>query len=137
MKSHVETVASIYAAFGRLDFAAILEPLAEDIQWDYAYGDRGVPWLAPRRGRKEVPLFLEALGTHLDMKKFDVKALMGDGPRVVAIVDADFTVKATGKRIVETDEGQLWTFDDHGRVIRFRHMADTLQHHDAWVRTSA
>jgi uncharacterized protein len=132
MKSHVETVRSIYAAFGRQDFAAILEPLAEDIEWEYAYPDRGVPWLLPRNGRKAVPGFFEALGTCLDMNKFDVKAVMGDGRLVVAILDVDFTVKSTGKRIVETDEGHLWAFDDRGRVVRFRHLADTLLHHEAF-----
>lgn len=134
MKSNIETVASIYAAFGRQDFAGILEPLAEDVQWEYGYPDRGVPWLAPRNGRKEVPLFLEALGTHLVTNKFDVKAVMGDGSRVVAILDVDFTVKATGKHIVEIDEGHLWTFDDRGRVTRFRHWADTLHHKETFTR---
>lgn len=132
MKNNVETVRSIYAAFGRQDFAAILEPMAEEIEWEYAYPDRGVPWLVPRNGRKAVPGFFEALGTHLDMTKFDVKAVMGDGPLVVALVHAEFTVKSTGKKIVETDEGHLWTFDDRGRVVRFRHLVDTFQHHEAF-----
>jgi len=37
-------------------------------------------------------------------------------------------VKATGKTLRDL-EVHLWTFDDAGRVVRFRHVVDTHAHH--------
>ena len=47
---------------------------------------------------------------------------------VVALIDVDLTVKATGKRIVEEPEVHIWHFNDEGLVTRFRHAVDTYQH---------
>ena len=48
---NIDTVKGIYEAFGRGDVPAILERVREDVEWDVGVADRGVPWLAPRRGR--------------------------------------------------------------------------------------
>ena len=56
--ANVATVQGIYEAFGRGDVPAILERLAEDVQWE-AWADNhgqraGVPWMSPRTGREGV-----------------------------------------------------------------------------------
>lgn len=51
---------------------------------------------------------------------------------VVVLVDLDVTVKATGERIVEENEGHVWHFDGAGKVIRFRHLVDSFQHAQAY-----
>jgi ketosteroid isomerase-like protein len=125
--NHVETVRSIYSAFGRQDVPAILEHLAPDVAWDYAYRDEGIPWLAPRHGREGVVQFLQSLAG-LQLTKFEVRAVIGDADLVVALVDVEGTVVATGKRIAEPNEVHLWHFNAGGQVQRFRHAVDTLQH---------
>jgi ketosteroid isomerase-like protein len=125
--NHVETVRGIYAAFGRQDVNAILEQLAPDVDWEYAYRDEGIPWLMPRRGREGALAFFQSLAA-LRLEKFVLKQLLGDGSLVVATLDVEGVAVATGKRFVEQDEVHLWHFNARGQVQRFRHVVDTLQH---------
>lgn len=124
--SNIQTVQSIYAAFGRGDIPAILGHLADDVAWEYDKEATGVPWLVPRRGRAEVVKFFEALAA-VDFEQFVPKTQIADGNLVVALNDVAFTVKATGRRFVEEDEVHLWHFDERGKVKRFCHKTDTLQ----------
>lgn len=120
-----DVVRDIYGAFGRGDVPAILAHLAEDVEWEYQPNTTTIPWLQPRHGRDAVPGFFQALGA-VDFHRFDVKAVLeGDGI-VTAVVDIEFTVRATGRRVVEIDEAHVWRFDGD-RVVRFRHCADTRQ----------
>jgi ketosteroid isomerase-like protein len=125
--SNAKTVQDIYAAFGAGDIPAILAKLAADVQWEYGQGKNDVPWLQPRRGREAVVGFFESLGG-AEFHKFEPKQIVeGDGV-VVAILDVDLTVKATGKRAAEQDEMHLWRFNSAGEVISFRHGTDTHAH---------
>jgi hypothetical protein len=56
------------------------------------------------------------------------KEIIDGGDTVVALIDVEFTVKATGKRISEEDELHLWRFGPDGKVVRFRHGVDTHMH---------
>lgn len=128
--SNLDTVRGIYENFGKQNIPAILECVADDVEWEYAYTDIPVPWLQPRRGRAGVGAFFQSLAA-LDFRKFEVKSLLSDTHLVVGIIALDAVVRATGKHIVELDEVHLWHFDARGRVARFRHVADTLQHANA------
>jgi uncharacterized protein len=128
--NNVETVRSVYDNFSKQNIPAILECLADDVDWDYAYPDSPIPWLTARRGRAGAGEFFQSLAA-LDMKRFEVRSVVADGSLVIAIVSLDAVVRATGKHIVETDEVHLWHFDGRGRVVRFRHVVDTLQHANA------
>lgn len=125
--NHVETVRNIYTAFGRQDVPAILERLAPDVDWEYAYRDEGIPWLLPRKGREGALAFLQSLSV-LQLSKFDVQHVLGEGNLVVAVIEVEGVVVPTGKRIVEENEVHLWFFNERGLAQRFRHVADTLQH---------
>jgi ketosteroid isomerase-like protein len=128
---HADTVRGIYDAFARGDVAAILEPLADDVEWEYGVNSTTVPWLQPRRGRDAVPAFFEALFGAVELHRFEAKELLEGRDLVVAIIDIEFTVRATGRRVVEEDEAHVWRFAD-GKVVRFRHRADTHQQQLAW-----
>lgn len=131
--SNAKTVEEIYAAFGAGDIPAILAKLADDVDWEYGYAPNDVPYLQPRRGREAVAGFFEALGG-LEFHKFAPKEIIeGDGV-VVALVDVDVTVKATGKRIQEEDEIHLFRFGPDGKVARFRHGVDTHKAQMAWQK---
>ena len=125
------TVQELYAAFGRGDVPSILAKLAEDVEWEYAASpSTEVPWLQPRRGRAAVAGFFEAL-VALEFKKFQPTQMLESGNTVVALLDIEATVKATGKPLNETDEMHLWRFNDDGSVASFRHGSDTYAHHVA------
>ncbi|HET7480595.1 MAG TPA: nuclear transport factor 2 family protein [Rubrobacteraceae bacterium] len=127
---NVAVVGQIYEAFGRGDVPAILDHLAEDVEWEYGVDSTDVPWLQPRRGRQEVPGFFEALGA-LEIHSFAPKTMLESDDVVVAIVDFEATVKETGQRISEEDEAHIWHFAE-GKVVRFRHRSDTHQHQLAY-----
>jgi uncharacterized protein len=129
--SNLATVQSIYAAFGRGDIPAILATLADDVEWEYGGTATDVPWLQPRRGPTEVVGFFESLAA-IEFRHFAPTTLLESGTVVVALVQLEAVVKATGIAVSEVDEVHIWHFDAAGKVARFRHRADTLQHHRAW-----
>lgn len=124
--SAVETVQDIYAAFGRGDVPAILARLADDVQWEYATAANPIPWLQPLTGRDQVPRFFEALASHIEITRFEVAKIFGDASTVVDLVHLEYTARATGRKVQETDEVHIWHFNAAGQVQRFRHRADTL-----------
>src|SRR4051812_40187602 len=82
----VDKVQGIYGAFGRGDIPAILEQLAEDIDWDYGHGPTGVPWLEHRHGRAGVAAFFEA-ARGIEFLKFAPHTFLEGPDRVAALVD--------------------------------------------------
>jgi ketosteroid isomerase-like protein len=129
--ANTETVQQIYTAFGRGDIRAILERLADDVEWEYGVNATEVPWLQPRHGRAAVAGFFQSLAA-LEFHRFEPKTFLESGSVVVVLIDLEATVKATGQRIVEEDEAHIWHFDARGQVCRFRHRVDTHQHRAAW-----
>ena len=132
MSKQIETVQGIYAAFGRGDVPAILATLSEDVAWEYAPQSTDVPWLQRRTGRADVAGFFATLAKEADFKRFEVKGIAEGASLVIAIVDVDLIVRRTGREIREVDEPHVWHFDASGRIIRFRHAADTHMHWQAW-----
>lgn len=128
--SNLKTVQQIYASFGAGDIPAILAQLADDVDWEYSAHDTAVPWLQRRRGRDAVTGFFESLGA-IEFNKFAPKEIIDGGDVVVALIDIELRVKATGKRIAEEDEIHVWRFNGAGKVARFRHGADTHMHEQA------
>ena len=131
--NHVETVQHIYQAFGRGDVPAILEQLADQVEWEHDAQDHGVPWLKPGRGRAHVLSFFEVVGRELDISRFEVTNLLASAQQVVAIIGIDARIRSTGKALHDL-ELHLWSFGASGKVEKFRHVADTHQH---WLASRA
>lgn len=127
--SNLQTVQDIYAAFGRGDIPAILARLAENVEWDYSYANApsGIPWFQSRYGKAGVVGFFESLEA-LEITKFMPRGYAEGRDLVVALFDVEATVRQTGKRISDTDQAHVWRLDGAGKVIAFRHCADTLQY---------
>jgi ketosteroid isomerase-like protein len=126
--SNLKTVQDIYQAFGRGDIPAILDKLWDNIEWEYPYraAPNPVPWLQPRENKEGVAQFFESLAA-LEFHQFTPKAFLEEPGLVVVLLDFEATVKETGQRIVEMDEVHIWRFNEDGKVVRFRHCADTYQ----------
>ncbi len=124
--SNADTVHEIYAAFARGDIPTILAPVADDVEWEYDNGPTEVSWLQTRRGRDGVAEFFAGLSA-MQIHSFVPKAVLQGDQLVVGVIDIDFTVVATAKRVQEFDEVHVWRFNDAGQVHRFRHRADTLK----------
>ncbi len=128
---NLEAVQAIYGAFATGDVPAILARLAPAVAWEQWGANSaqaaGVPWLAPRVGPDEVTTFFTVLGEGLEMHEFAVLDITASDRQAAAEVILDATVRATGRRFRD-EEVHLWTFDDAGRVTRFRHYTDTAKH---------
>jgi ketosteroid isomerase-like protein len=124
--SNTQIVQSIYEAFGRGDIPAILERLHPDVEWEHDMVAHGIPWVTPRKGRAGVVQFFEGL-QGLDFHVFEPFTLLEGPGQVMGLIRLEATVRATGKRVKDL-EAHLFTFDDAGRITRFRHFVDTHQH---------
>ena len=124
--SNVSAVQSMYEAFGRGDVAGVLEHVAETTAWDSNGGRSEVPWHAPVAGRLELTRFFEVFGTSVEVDVFAPREFMPSGPHVLVEVHIEYTVRKTGKRVVQ-DQIHWWTFDEHQRATRMRHFEDTAQ----------
>lgn len=131
--SNLRTTQEIYEAFERGDVPTILPKLSDTVDWEYGASSSDVPWLQPRQGRDGAAAFFASLG-EIQIQKFTPKVFLDGGSLVVVLVDIDFTVKATGKLVVEEDEVHIWHFNHEGKVARFRHRVDTQQHLLAYRR---
>jgi ketosteroid isomerase-like protein len=131
MSHTLETVQSIYQAFGRGDVPAILEHLAPDVQWESWAGNSmqqaGHPLLAARSGREQAGGFFAVLAQNMEIHAFQVLDVFGSGRQVAGECTIEYTWRPTGAR-VRDEELHLWTFGEDGRIVRFRHYLDTAQH---------
>jgi ketosteroid isomerase-like protein len=127
--AHIDTVQAIYAAFGRGDIPAILERLAEDVEWEHDAADHRINLLVPRRGRADVAKFFQALGD-LEFTRFEVERLFESGGQVVALTRVGHKHLKTRKTFADL-EVHLWTLDARGQVARFRHFVDS---HALWLQ---
>ncbi|WP_170181792.1 nuclear transport factor 2 family protein [Phreatobacter stygius] len=125
MSRNTDTVKAAYEAFGRGDIAAILDKLADDVEWEHDWGGAQLRWYVSRRGRDNVAGFFQTLDD-FDFLKFEPFAFLEDDGMVVSLVRLELRVKATGKGFKDL-EAHLWTFGADGQVAKFRHLADTHQ----------
>jgi ketosteroid isomerase-like protein len=129
--SNLQTVQELYEAFGRGDLPTILSKLSESVEWEYGSASTNVPWLQRRQGRDGAAAFFASLD-EIQIHKFIPKAFLETEGVVVVLIDVEFTVKATGKPVVEEDEIHVWRFDAEGKIVRYRHGVDTHQHQLAY-----
>lgn len=126
--SHIRTVQAIYAAFARGDIPAVLDALDDNVAWEPGLVDQGIPWLKPGQGKAHAAAFFQTVGANLAFSKFEPVALMENDDQVAAVLSIEATVIPTGRRIVDTAEVHLWTFNRAGKVSALRHAVDTAQH---------
>jgi ketosteroid isomerase-like protein len=125
--TQTETIQEIYQAFGRGDVPAIIERLADDVDWEHDAPDHDIPWLKPGRGKPHVLAFFAVIASQLSITRFELKGLLTGADQVVAMIGIDAKVISTGKTFTDL-EAHLWTFAPNGKVARFRHLTDTHQH---------
>ena len=130
MNNNLETVHSIYGAFGQGDIPAIIDHLADNVQWeqwaDNSSQKAGVPRMEARKGKDGALEFFKIAG-ELDIKDFHVLSVMGNEDQVAVefVIEAD--VPSTGGHYRD-EEMHLWTFNEQGKVVRLRHYTDTAKH---------
>ena len=118
-------VQQIYAAFGRGDIAAIVNEMADDVDWHAVVGaGPNVPTHGPRRGRKEVTKFFDQVATNLDFKRFEPQEFVAEGDKVIALGYYEGIAKPTGRGF-KSEWVMVFTIQN-GKVTRFREFADAV-----------
>jgi uncharacterized protein len=122
MGENLETVQKIYAAFGAGDIPTILDLLADDVDFASMPESDVTPWYG-RRTKAEVPAFFEALGSTVEVERFEPLAFAETGDTVMAVIRFGIKVPATGKR-GEMDIHHWWRLRD-GQVTLYRGSDDS------------
>ncbi len=83
--SNLATVQGIYESFGKGDVQAILDVLADDVEWeswaDNSSVNAGVPTMVPRHGKADVVHFFEVAG-QMEITDLQILNMMEGGNQV-------------------------------------------------------
>jgi ketosteroid isomerase-like protein len=122
--SNLETVKTIYEAFGRGDVPTILSKLADDVDWelweDSFAQQYDVPYLRYKKGAGSVIEFFREVAK-LGIREFKVLSVMEGANQIAAEIEIETAT-------FRDEEIHLWTFNADGKVSRFRHYIDTAKH---------
>jgi uncharacterized protein len=130
--TNVETIVKLYEAFDKKDIPTLVSYFADDITWDVlddnqSIADGAVPWLKPRRGKDDVSEFFPMLARSVKFSKFDVNTFMGGTNKVAVELTTEVEFLEFNTQVNEV-QIHLWTLNDDGKVIAFRHFVDTAKH---------
>lgn len=127
-EQNIRTIRDIYAAFGRADLAYVLSAFADDIE-DFgviSHGDTNVPWHhTPTKGKTAVAKYFEALGSSVEHTVFEARDIAGTGAHVYATLHVQMKVLATGAKLPPSQLIHHFTFNDAGKIVRWRGSEDT------------
>jgi uncharacterized protein len=122
---NIDTVKSIYEAFGSGDVGAILEKVTDDVDWAAEAASDAAPWYGPRRGKDEVAKFVEDMGWALEVTEFAPLSFASNDTEVMTLIRFAVKVHATGKPVA-MNLHHYWRFRD-GKVEYYRGSEDTAQ----------
>lgn len=118
MASGADVVREAYDAFGRGDIPAVLELVADDVEWDVAEVlVQGGSW----RGRDGTGQFFQQLGEKYEEITVDVQDLVDGGDHVVGVGVGRGRRRGGGD--VEYGFAHVFRVGD-GKITRFREYAD-------------
>jgi uncharacterized protein len=123
-----ERILAVYEAFGRGDLPAVLDAVADQVDWGVERDNpvvAAVPFLGNVQTRDEVASkYFAGLARTVEFTKFQPLVVAVDGNDVVAVIAEGFTNSNTGKA-VETTAVHHFTLDDNGNIVRYRPFVDT------------
>lgn len=125
-QENVQAVQQMYTAFGRGDLPAVLEMLAEDVDWQSPVTrieHTEISWARPRRGREQVMQFFKELAEKVQPEPLELLEFTAQGDRVIVEGRNRGRVKSTD-RTYEHDWVMMFTLRE-GKIVRFRHYYDT------------
>ncbi len=122
---NVETIKSVYEAFGRGDVQAILERLTDDVDWAAEAASDAAPWYGQRRGKDQVTGFFEGIGGALEVTEFTPLSFAANDNEVMVLIRFAVTARATG-RTAAMNLHHYWRFRD-GKIEYYRGSEDTAQ----------
>jgi len=121
--SNLATVQAIYEDFNKGNIPGILDRLADNVEWEKwkdNYAQKAdIPYLRFQTGRQGVTNFFAAVAD-LGITNIEILSMM-EGSNQVAVEVYLESAKFNDEEI------HLFTFDDEGKITRFRHYLDTAK----------
>jgi uncharacterized protein len=128
---NIQLIQEIYAAFGRGDAPAILECLADDVDWGIdAQASREVPWHGTGKGKKFAADFFQTLAREATFPRFEPSGFIASGDVVVCNVSFDTVLTRNGRKATQNVLHQFTI--KNGRITRWRGTEDTALSKAIW-----
>jgi ketosteroid isomerase-like protein len=124
-QDNIRVVREMFAAFVRGDAQAVLDTLADDVEWRLA-GPTQVTYAGIRRGKDKVADFFKVIAEASEFEQFEAEEFLAQGDKVVAFGHERQRIKSTGQ-VVENDWAMVFTLRD-GKIARYRNYVDTAAH---------
>ena len=125
-QENVQVVKQHFATFGQGNLLAVLDTLAEDVDFQSPVtrtAPAEISWAKPRHSREEVATLFKELFEKVQPERLETLEFTAQGDRVIVEGRNRGTVKSTG-RTYEHDWVMVFTLRE-GKIIRFRHYYDT------------
>ena len=131
-QENVRIVKEMYSAFDRGDIPAIIDKLADDVEFCINSIVTDVPWYGIHKGPAAVrDRFFGSIAKEADVRVFERKDFIASGNQVVVTWHGEYTLKRNGKKVLQ-EGAHLWTFNPKGKVSRYRGFVDTAADQAAW-----
>ena len=121
-KENIKTIKNLYDEFNKGNIPAILEKLHDDIIFTDA-GAPEIPYAGTYKGKKGVGDFFHKMNESVEVTKFILKDILGEGSTVAATGDFGIKSRKTGIA-AETEWAMFWNFEN-GKPISFHSYLDT------------
>ena len=123
--SNIKTIVGVYEAFGRGDLAAILDVVADDVDWATETVSTGAPWYGVRHGKDGVTAFFAAFGAAMEVEEFTPVSIAANDNDVLTVIRFRARSRQTG-RTGSMHLHHRFTFRD-GKIVYYRGTEDTAQ----------
>ena len=115
-------VKQAYEAFGRGDVPAILNLVADEVDWELV-GPTNLPYAGRRKNHKEVADFFAAVARSDDIHAFEPREFIEANEHVTVLGWEDTTARDTHKKF-ETEWVHVFTVKN-GKITRWRGFLNT------------
>ncbi|MDM0034869.1 nuclear transport factor 2 family protein [Variovorax sp. J22P271] len=114
-----------YAAFGRRDIPALLELLADDVEWRFlASPETGTPYGGTCRGKQQVAEFFGKLAQADEILEFEPREFL-EGPGHVTVLGRTKGRALPDGKVHESEWVQVFSWKDGSKISRWVGTADT------------
>lgn len=126
---HVTTLKEVHKAPRYVTALFASNLVDEDVEWWVAGDSTTLPWAGTRRGVAGIDDFSRVLGQHMRYAGFEVREYIVTQTRVVAVIFAHGTARATGKAFA-SEVVRIYDFEN-GRIKKVRSFYDTRAYNRA------
>jgi ketosteroid isomerase-like protein len=130
-KANITLIENLYSSFKKGDVPALLEAMAENIDWGIeAAASQEVPWHGTGTGKSFATKFFTALGTHCEFPRFEPSGFLASDSNVACLVTFEVVLKKNGRRAIYN---VLHHFTiANGKITKWRGTEDTAQTKALW-----